>query len=465
MSIIQAETADCAAHVPVVVVGGGACGLVAALAAHDAGAPVVVIERDPLPRGSTSMSLGALCAVGSADQAQHGIADNADIFFADVMAKTGGTADPVITRLVADQSGATLDWLAHRHGVALRVDPNWPPAFGHSRMRMHVTPGGSGADLIDRLIAACDVAGIPILTNARLTNIIATADGQVAGVRYVRPDGSAEDIGCDAMVLATCGFGGNSAMVAQHIPTMTDARYFGWEGNRGDGIVLGQALGGDVGDMDAYQGLGLLADPQGIDLNPRFLIEGGIQVDRRGHRFSHELADVSGQGALVLQQIDGVAWVIYDERIHGSCADLPQYIALREAGGVHSASTVQALAARLGIDPAGLADTLAQVSAVGADRFGRVFNTPVLKAPYFGVRVTGAVFHTQGGLRIDHLARVIRRNGSPIGNLFAGGGAARGISGQGPSGYLPGAGLCCAIILGQVAGTAAGALANCTPRS
>ena len=65
MPIILADNADFAAHVPVVVAGGGACGLVAALAAHDAGVSVVVIERDPLPRGSTSMSLGALCAVGS----------------------------------------------------------------------------------------------------------------------------------------------------------------------------------------------------------------------------------------------------------------------------------------------------------------------------------------------------------------------------------------------------------------
>jgi fumarate reductase flavoprotein subunit len=455
MPIILADNADLAAHVPVVVAGGGACGLVAALAAHDAGVSVVVIERDPLPRGSTSMSLGALCAVGSADQARHGIADHADIFFADVMVKTGGTADPLIARLVADQSGATLDWLAHAHGVALRVDPNWPPAFGHSRMRMHVTPGGSGADLIDRLIAACDAVGIPILTNARLTDLIASADGQVEGVRYVRPDGSVEDIGCDALVLATCGFGGNHAMVAQHIPAMADARYFGWEGNRGDGILLGQALGGAVGDMDAYQGLGLLADPQGIDLNPRCLIEGGIQVDRRGKRFSNELADISGQGARVMQQIDGLAWVIYDERIHRSCADLPQYIALRDAGGVHCAPTADSLAVRLGIDPAGLAESLAPVPVAGADRFGRVFTTPPLRAPYFGVRVTGAVFHTQGGLRIDDHARVIRPDGSPIGNLFAGGGAARGISGTGPSGYLPGAGLCCAITLGQVAGTAA----------
>jgi fumarate reductase flavoprotein subunit len=441
------------------VAGGGACGLVAALAAHDAGAEVVVIERDPLPRGSTSMSLGALCAAGSADQRRRGVDDDAGRFLADIMAKTGGSADPLIATLVARESGPALDWLTERHDVPILLDPAWPPAFGHSAPRMHVTAGRSGADLMDRLLAACDRAAIPILTEARLTSLF-VEDGTVAGIRYVRPDGGIEDIGCGALVLATCGFGGNAALIAQHIPGMAAARYFGWEGNRGDGILLGAAAGGALGDMDAYQGLGLLADPQGIDVNPRFLIEGGIQVNRDGLRFSDELADVSGQGARVIAQPGGIAWVIYDARIAASCEDLPQYVALSEAGGVHQAGTPEALAARLGVDPRGLADTLSAIVSSEADSFGRTFTTPPLTPPFFAIRVTGALFHTQGGLQIDASARVMRADGSAMPNLFAGGGVARGISGRGPSGYLPGAGLCCAITLGRVTGRSAAALAG-----
>jgi fumarate reductase flavoprotein subunit len=71
--------------------------------------------------------------------------------------------------------------------------------------------------------------------------------------------------------------------------------------------------------------------------------------------------------------------------------------------------------------------------------------------------VTGAVFHTLGGVVVDREARVKRPDGSGLPNLFAGGGAARGFSGDGPSGYLPGAGLCAAITLGRVAGKAAAA--------
>ena len=458
MTLLAADQADFPLHMPVIVAGGGACGLVAALAAHDAGAEVVVIERDPVPRGSTSMSLGAVCASGTADQRRLGVDDDADRFAADVMEKTRGTADPALAHAVGQLSGEAIDWLREAHGVELALDPNWPPAFGHSRMRMHVSPGRSGADLMDRLIAACDRAGIPIVTSATLESLF--VDGKrVTGVRYARPDGSREDIGCGALILATCGFGGNHAMIAKHIPAMREARYFGWEGNQGDGILLGEAMGAALADMDAYQGLGLLAEPAGIDLNPRFLIEGGVQVNRLGQRFSNELDDVSGQGARVIAQPGGTAWVIYDERIHRSCFDLPQYIALREVGGVQSADSLDALAARAGIDAAGLAETLAAIPQGGVDAWGRRFDTPPLAPPFHAVRVSGALFHTQGGLAIDTSGRVLDEEGQPFPNLFAGGGAARGISGRGPSGYLPGAGLSSAIALGLACGRTAATLA------
>lgn len=453
MTILSGFNARFELSIPVLVAGGGACGLVAALAAHDAGREVVVIERDPLPRGSTSMSLGALCASGSAEQRQHGIEDNAGIFLADVMAKTNGTADPVVAHAVGAISGPTIDWLRERHDIPLLLDTNWPPAFGHSRMRMHVSPGRNGADLIDRLLAACDRAEIPILTDAKLTALFAKGR-TVAGIRYERPDLSAEDIGCGALILATCGFGGNHAMIERFIPNMAKARYFGWEGNQGEGIRLGAELGAALCDMDAYQGLGLLADPAGIDLNPRFLIEGGVQVNTAGKRFSNELDDVSGQGARVMAQPGSRSWVIYDERIHRSCFDLPQYVQLREAGGVLGADTVVELAERAGINAAGCTATLAAIPIGAIDEWGRSFEGPALVTPFYAVRVAGAIFHTQGGLAIDAFARVLDPLGNPFPNLFAGGGTARGISGCGASGYLPGAGLASAIALGYVAGRA-----------
>ncbi|MEY2721392.1 MAG: hypothetical protein RL597_837, partial [Pseudomonadota bacterium] len=87
MTVLRDSIPEFEFSVPVVIVGAGACGLTAALAARDQGADVIVLERDKRPWGSTSMSLGAICAVGSRSQRDNGVDDSAEIFVADVIAK------------------------------------------------------------------------------------------------------------------------------------------------------------------------------------------------------------------------------------------------------------------------------------------------------------------------------------------------------------------------------------------
>jgi fumarate reductase flavoprotein subunit len=96
----------------------------------------------------------------------------------------------------------------------------------------------------------------------------------------------------------------------------------------------------------------------------------------------------------------------------------------------------------------------------GIDRFGRAFaGVPPLAPPYRAVKVTGALFHTQGGLVVDADAAVVRENGSRLPNLFAAGGAACGVSGSKASGYLSGNGLLSAVAYGRLAGHAAALVA------
>ena len=90
--------------------------------------------------------------------------------------------------------------------------------------------------------------------------------------------------------------------------------------------------------------------------------------------------------------------------------------------------------------------------ARGRDGFGRTFNGPPLAPPFHAVKVTGALFHTQGGLVIDGEGRVRGQDGTPFPNLLAGGGAACGVSGSGDGGYLSGNGLLGAVVLGRAAG-------------
>ena len=85
---------------PVVVVGAGAAGLTAALAARDAGAPVVVLERDAAPAGNTALTLGMLPGAGTRFQRAAGIEDDAELFLADILAKAKGRTDHDLARAI-----------------------------------------------------------------------------------------------------------------------------------------------------------------------------------------------------------------------------------------------------------------------------------------------------------------------------------------------------------------------------
>jgi fumarate reductase flavoprotein subunit len=130
---------------------------------------------------------------------------------------------------------------------------------------------------------------------------------------------------------------------------------------------------------------------------------------------------------------------------------------------VIEAATVERLAQRLSLPPSALAASLSEVEQAkrtgGTDRFGRLFaGAALLSPPFKAVKVTGALFHTQGGLAVDEEARVLGAGGDRLPNLFAAGGAAAGISGSRASGYLSGNGLLTATVLGRIAGRSAAEL-------
>jgi fumarate reductase flavoprotein subunit len=449
-----------APKIQVLIAGGGACGAVAALAAHAAGAEVLVLERDAVPRGSTAMSQGLVCAAGTQAQRDASVHDTADMFFADIMAKTRGQTDPALARTIADNAGPALDWLTTEHDLPFVLDTKFRAAYGHSVARVHGWPGHGGEDLVNFLHARLAAVGVDVLLQARLADILGGADGRADGVIIERPDGTRETILCDTLILATCGFSANHGMVAEHMPEAAAALHHGHEGNDGLGLSLGAKLGGQLADMAAFQGYGMLTDPQRISVPPGVLIEGGLLVDQTGHRFVDEMEDIAGLMLPILARPNGLAWVIFDASIQARCAHIPETQALMSLNAARSGDTAAELAGRIGVDPAILSATLqdawAAAEAGRPDAAGRVWgrDRPPSGA-LLALKVGGALYHTQGGLQVDGSARVLREDGTCLPNLFAGGGAARSVSGPSSWGYLPAMGLCTAVTLGWLAGQAA----------
>jgi fumarate reductase flavoprotein subunit len=459
MSILSAEGIAFDVKVPVVIIGAGAAGLVSALSAREAGQDVLVLERDAVPRGSTALSAGLIPAPGTRWQAAAGIVDSPELFGGDIAAKASGEPDPLLVRMVTRAIGPTLEWLADHHDLPFSVieDFRYP---GHSVCRMHGLPTRSGAELVDRLREAAARAGVEFLCDACVTSLFAEPDGRIAGVEVERPDGSKERIGCVTLILACNGYGGNKDLVQRHIPELGNALYFGHEGNQGDALLWGQALGAATRHLSGHQGHGSVAHPHGILITWATITEGGVQVNLRGERFADESHGYSEQAAVVLRQREGLAWTIFDARIAGIARQFEDFRQAEALDAILTAETVEDLARQTSLPVDSLKATFEEVDelkqAGGLDRFGRNFaGAPPLQPPYHAVRVTGALFHTQGGLVIDGDARVMREDGTALPNLFAVGGAACGVSGSKAEGYLSGNGLLSAVALGRVAGLAA----------
>lgn len=448
-----------ATSAPIVIVGAGAAGFCAALSAHEAGVDVVVLERDSVPRGSTALSAGLIPAAGTRFQKTLGITDSPALFAADIQRKAHGEADAAIVKSVAQEAGPTIEWLADRYGFPFSVvhDFDYP---GHSARRMHGLPTRSGVELIDRLRQTADEAEIPLILNATVSALYAGADRIIRGVELTRPDGTRDTLGCQALILACSGYGGAPDLVARHIPEMRGASYFGHPGNRGDAVLWGGALGAKLLHMSGYQGHGSVAHPHGVLITWAVIMEGGFQVNTKGVRFSNESAGYSEQAAVVLAQPDGIAFDIFDERIAAIATQFADFREAETCGAVIEASTVALLAERLKLPSSALAQSFAEVEetkrADKEDRFGRSFaGAAPLLPPFKAVKVTGALFHTQGGLAVDEGARALSAQGGGLPNLFAVGGAAAGVSGSLASGYLSGNGLLTATVLGRIAGKGA----------
>jgi fumarate reductase flavoprotein subunit len=459
--VIERDTGEWTVEVDVAVVGAGGCGLVAAIAAADLGASVFVLEKTQVPLPNTARSTGMIPAAGTRWQRDAGIDDSPATFAADMRRKTHGDGDERLAGRLAGVSAALVEWLVDDAHVQLDLVTGFTYP-GHSRERMHSPDDRSGASLMRDLGRAASAREqVELVTGASVTGLVVDASGErVVGV-MVEHGGETERIRADAVILAANGFGANTELVREHCPEIADALYLGGEGSTGEAIAWATELGADTRFLDAYQGHATVAVPHNVLVSYSTVMEGGILVNREGRRFGDETTGYSEYATEVIAQPGGTAVLVFDQRIHELALAFEDYRIAVEAGAIKTAPDVAALAERFGVDAAGFAATLSAYDAAARgeadDEFGRA-DCRRLTGPWHGVRVTGALFHTQGGVVVDEHARVLRPDGSPIAGLYAGGGAAEGLSGPGSGGYMSGNGLLSALGLGWLAGRhAAGA--------
>jgi fumarate reductase flavoprotein subunit len=441
----------------VAVVGGGACGMIASLAAEERGMEVMLLEKEKKVGGNTSLSQGMIPAAGTRFQKAAGIDDTPELMAEDIFKKNNYESDPEITLLLCKESKNLVEWLVDSVGIHLDIvtDFIYP---GHSRHRIHAPSTRKGTQIVNELrTAISNRKDILLVQQAPVRDLIATeTDGGIIGLEVEIFGQGINRVRAKRVILACNGFGNNKEMLKKYIPEMADAFYFGHEGNTGEGILWGIELGAATQYMGAYQAHGSVAYPHATLLTWVVIVNGGFQVNKQGKRFSNEYTGYSDHAIEVLNQEDKIAIEIFDERIYQSVLGFEDFNQCIEIGAMKRGETIEELADLFQLPPEEVRKTLESYNRAaegkGEDPLGRQNFEGPLRPPYYGVRVTGALFHTQGGLKVNEKAQVLKPDGSPILNLYAGGGVAVGVSGSGVKGYSSANGLLAATVLGKIAG-------------
>jgi fumarate reductase flavoprotein subunit len=440
----------------VLIIGAGGCGLSASLAASEnSNLTATILEKESEIGGNTAMSTGMIPAAGTSMQREANIEEKPSDMAADILEKCNYEADEERVQYLCEQAANLIHWLVNNCGVELTFvdDVRYPR---QSEYRMHSPPGRQGKYIIDDLHTEVETRkNIELLTNTPVNSLV-TDNSKVVGV--IAGEKRIEAIEADIVVLATDGFGSNSEMVQNNIgKDAADLLYYGAEGNTGDGIRWGDELGAKTANMDAYQGHATVMVESGLRSRYTNIMHGAIIVDEYGERIGDESKGYSAFVTDFLNRTEnGIGYKILDQRIYNLLVD--KYDDYEDqAESYRYGEDIESLAIELDIDPEKTRATIRRYNSAAEnndpDETGRDERLHSLQPPFYGVAVRPALFHTQGGLVVNKHGQVVSNDGNPFNDLYAGGGAAVGISGSGNEGYSSGNGLLTAFSLGYLIGT------------
>ena len=486
----------------IVVVGAGGAGMVAALQAVENGAEsVIIVEKSWLAGGNTIRSTGGMNAAVTPNQdnyefkanagvektlntAEKSWADNADVMalytvvkaqydaykanpegyfdsvelmMLDTLIGGNGINDMELVHTLAKNSADGIAWLKD----AQNADLVQVGAFGGASVnRIHKPVNAEGKTvsvggyLVPILEANCKANDkITMLFETKATEII-MANGAAAGVVVTDANGSYK-INAEAVVLASGGFGANNDMVASFQPTFDGYITTNDPNITGDGIVMAQAVGAAVVDMEQIQLHPTVYQKTAALITEGLRGDGAILVNKEGLRFFDEVSTRDKVSAAEFAQTDGVAYLIVDQAMVDKSAVIAGYIS---KGMTTTGATYEELAANTGItDPAAFAATMAKwnacVEAGKDEEFGRTsFANKLDTAPYYAIEVGPGVHHTMGGLKINSNAEVLDAKGAAIAGLYAAGEITGGVHG---GNRLGGNAVADIVVFGRIAGASA----------
>jgi fumarate reductase flavoprotein subunit len=439
----------------VIVLGAGGAGMCAAIAAKEAGAQdVIIFESMAICGGNTSYSSSGMNAAYTVYQQEAGIEDSVELFVSDTVAGGHNKNNVALVEQLCEGSAAGVDWVA-AHGLELS-DVTTMAGASVPRCHRPADKTAIGANLVPALEAAAEEAGIQIVYGTAATKLV-VEDGAVTGVEVEGPDGPATYT-AGAVVLATGGFGANFDMIKMYRPDLADYVTTNAPGVQGDGMVMAQAAGANLIQMDQIQIHPTVYQETGALIGEAVRGGGGILVNANGERFTNEMGTRDVVSAAELEQPDGKVWCLYDQTLYDAnkvCASYEN----REMS--IKGETLEELCDALGIDAAAVQATLDvyNETVTGAeDPFGRTTGLvePLATAPFYAIPCSPGIHHCMGGVYVDGDSQALTIKGEKVPGLYAAGEVTGGIHGDN---RLGGNAVCDIVVMGINAGQKAAAAA------
>ena len=444
-------------HYDIIIVGGGAAGLSAAVQTAELGHRALVLEALPQP-GGNGVFAEEVFALNTKEQEKRGIRCDVDGWFELAMEHSHWKNNARLTRTLLEQSGRNMDWLTD-HGLAIAgINPEHVPGLGAPS---HYTEGmHSGREIMAVLRRFCEEnSKITILTRTRAKHLLTDEQGAVVGVAADQ-DGELREFLGDAVLLSTGGCGGNRDLIHRIIPGVDETAFAHLKGIRmnGDGITMAEAAGGEILSDGCFENAGptFAGNPTVMGLVTKRY---AVWINQAGRRFANEAVGdnfVYGCNA-VYAQPGHRCYVLLDQAmVEDAIAGPVDFLAGPEAVSRGTSGMLKALEEEQEKGNVCISSSLAEIAAwmdVPADVLEteiRDYNgycdagrDPVFLKPetllrplrpgrYFCIRCGVDYILTHGGIRVDESMRVLRPNGSQVPHLYA---AGVDISGLDSAGY------------------------------
>lgn len=397
--------------VDVVVVGGGAAGLSAAVEAYQQGLSVVLLEQLGILGGGSGRA-GFIIAAGTEVHAEQGIPFTTEQF----IASSKITDEKSIAFL--HQASADADWLKHV-GVEFGPINSYLQLYGPDGARL-------GGYLTEDMRSYMDENGIDYRLNSRADHLTTDESGKVTGVVVEAPNGEFYTLNAGAVVLATGGFFANAEMTEKYLPGFGSNPFDCGIGADGSGMLMAEAVGAQLVGMD-YANFHAIAGYYRGGSRSLTLVagNGGIAVNSEGKRFFNEAGDYTAftEAAMLQDRV----YAIFDSTI-ADLAVIKEDVGCAATWDMYTVcDTLEEVAQTMNIDYDGLKATIDAYAAgveAGVDEFGKAttsMRSNLLNAPYYVVETIVENHTTYGGILTLDDTTVVDAEGNPIENLYAAG--------------------------------------------